>query len=168
MQQIVEVYQIDINQGKLTQPIHTITTGCRGLNAVETSEVLIFMGFMMSMTNPNCIVQIYNHQYLKLSEVVLDLSGTMFTGLSLCLDNTFLIGTHNEGKISVINLEQSTSSIIDEPFGRVENIWGVTVFNPRPEGEPQTVFVPSTNGMFQCVVTLQGHFMYCMESFFEG
>ena len=57
---------------------------------------------------------------------------------------------------------------MEEPFGSVENISGICVFELRPENEPQTVFIPSTNGLYQCVVTPQGHFMYCMESFYEG
>ena len=59
----------------------------------------------------------------------------MFTDLSLCLDNTFLIGSHNEGIISVINLEESTSNIIERPIGDVDNIWGVEVYNYAREGD---------------------------------
>ena len=92
----------------------------------------------------------------------------MFTDLSLCLDNTFLIGSHNEGIISVINLEESTSNIIERPIGDVDNIWGVEVYNYAREGDNQTVFVPSSNGIFQCVITPHGQFIYCMESFYEG
>ena len=50
MDSIVEVYQVEQYIGNLTQPIHTIATGCRGLNAIKTTNDLIFMAFMMSET----------------------------------------------------------------------------------------------------------------------
>lgn len=107
--------------------------------------------------------------YERIHEIVLDVCGVMFTGMALCLDKTFMLGTHSEGKISVTNLETHEATIVDPPpFGEVENIWGCCIFYPRPEGEPQTVFIPTTNGLYQCVVTQQGHFMYCMEAFYEG
>ena len=158
-----------MNAGGLSEPIRVIQTGCRGLNVVETSEELIFMGFMMSVTNPNSRILTYTHDYEHVNEIILDICGAMFTELSLCLDNAFIFGTHSEGKISVINVETNEVHIDDTPpFGGVENIWGACVFYPRPEGEPQTIFVFTTNGLYQCVLTPQGHFMYCMEAFYEG
>lgn len=53
MEQVVEVYQVEVHAGNLSEPIHTIQTGCRGLNVVETTDDLIYMGFMMSTTDPN-------------------------------------------------------------------------------------------------------------------
>ena len=104
MDSVVEVYQVDANQGSVTAPIHTIATGCRGLNQVVTSNDHIYMGFMMSMTEPKAVVQCYSFEYDRQYEITLDITGAMFTGLALCLDNTFLVGTHSEGRVSVINL----------------------------------------------------------------
>ena len=47
----------------MLEPIHTISTGCRGLNAIEMCHDKIYLGFMGSMTEANCIVQIYNFEY---------------------------------------------------------------------------------------------------------
>ena len=83
------------------------------------------MGFTMTTTNPNGVVQTYDHSYQRLSQIVLDLMGA-FTDLALCLDETFLMGSHTTGKISVINLKTNTANIIDQPFfgsvGNVESI----------------------------------------------
>ena len=38
----------------------------------------------------------------------------------------------------------------------------------RAEGEPQILYIPTTNGLYCCMVTEQGQFMYNMESFYEG
>lgn len=62
---VVEVYEIAANSEKMLNPIQTIATGCRGLNALETTDDKIFMGFMGSMTQANCIIQTYNYRYEK-------------------------------------------------------------------------------------------------------
>ena len=42
----------------LTQPIHKIMTGCRGLTGIEAAaDGRIFMGFMGTLTDMNCIIQ---------------------------------------------------------------------------------------------------------------
>ena len=105
MDSVVEVYQVEADQGSVTAPIHTIATGCRGLNQIVTSNDHIYMGFMMSMTQPKAVVQCYSYEYDRQHEITIDLEGAMFTGLALCLDNTFMVGTHSEGRVSVINLQ---------------------------------------------------------------
>ena len=47
----------------MTQPIKVIFTECRGLNAIETNDEHIFMGFMGSLTSINCVIKIYTHEY---------------------------------------------------------------------------------------------------------
>ena len=85
------------------------------------------------------------------------------------LDDAFIVSSHTEGFFQVINLEENTvSDLASQPFGPVANTWGVEVFNMRPEGEPQVVFIPSTNGLYQCSVTPEGQFVYSMEVFYEG
>lgn len=56
LEQTIEVYKIDENVGELVEPEHVIETGCRGLNAIETSDSLIYMGFTGSLTDPRCII----------------------------------------------------------------------------------------------------------------
>lgn len=119
------------------------------------------MGFRGTLAEGICRVQVYTHEHYELlAEIVCDgLSGmtNQFTDISLVLDNTFIIGSHIEGYFTVINLEEnSLQEIVEQPFGQVQNIWGVEVFGTRPEGEPQIVFIPSTNGLYQCMVTPQG------------
>ena len=48
MDQTFEVYEV-ASDSVLTEPIYKIETGCRGLTAFETTDELIFMGFMLSM-----------------------------------------------------------------------------------------------------------------------
>ena len=51
----------------------------------------------------------------------------MFTDLALVLDDKFIVGSHNDGFVSVCNLETATSTVVERPFGECENIWGVKV-----------------------------------------
>ena len=89
--------------------------------------------------------------------------------MSLVIDNQFLVGSHSEGFLTVINAEEcSVVDTISSPFGEVENTWGVEVLGVRPEGEPQVIFIPTTNGLYQCSVTPQGQLIYLMESYYEG
>ena len=51
----------------------------------------------------------------------------------------------------------------------MDSILGVEVFEPRPEGEPQTLFLPSTNGVYMAVITPDGNFIACMgEEYYPG
>ena len=66
LEQVVEVYQIDADVGELTEPIHVIQTGCRGLDAIETSEDKIFMGFRGTLMEGTCRIQIYDLESYEL------------------------------------------------------------------------------------------------------
>ena len=37
-----------------------------------------------------------------------------------------------------------------------------------PADQPQMLMIPTSSGMYQCILTQFGHLMYCMESFYEG
>ena len=38
-----------------------------------------------------------------------------------------------------------------------------------PEDDsPQLMLIPCTKGLFQCMLTQQGHFMYCMEAYYQN
>ena len=60
----------------------------------------------------------------------------MFTDLTLCYDNKYLLSSHTGGTISVINLESQTAQFIEDQFGYVENIWGVKCVGQPEEGKP--------------------------------
>lgn len=124
------------------------------------------MGFMGSLTEMSCIIQVYNLDYELQKQIVTGIQENLFTDISLCINENYLVGSHTGGTVSVICLEDDNVQVIDEPFGMVESVWAVEVFQGRPDGEPQTIFMPSTNGMFQCILTEGGQFMYCMESFY--
>ncbi len=53
------------------------------------------------------------------------------------------------------------------PFGFVEEIWGVEKFGGFTEGEPEDLFLPTTSGLYCCMVTPEGQFLYSMESYYE-
>lgn len=63
-----------------------------------------------------------------------------FTDLTLVYNNQFLVGSFTnldcQSFITVINLETEQPEIMEPPFGKVENIWGVEVFESFAEGEP--------------------------------
>ena len=58
-----EVYQLEREVGDLTEPIHTVLTQAKGLNATVYKNDLLYVGFMCSMDDFNCIVKIYDFQY---------------------------------------------------------------------------------------------------------
>ena len=88
--------------------------------------------------------------------------------MKLAINHTFLIGCHTEGVVSVINPEAETATIIDSPFGEMDSIWNVQIVPNRAEGEPEQTLMATTNGLYIAIVTEEGQFMYCMESFFKG
>lgn len=86
-----------------------IQAGARGLNAVEHTDTEIFMGFMGSLSDANLQLLVYNHDY-ELTKA-LSIGGTealCWTDLSLVVDNQFIVGSHAEGHITVINLDEDT------------------------------------------------------------
>ena len=114
------------------------------------------------------IVQSYNYAYELQMQTSIDLMGNLFTGMKICMDNKFLIGSHTDGILTVLNLETETSQTMTSIFGEVDNIWGIELLaNPCP-GEPQMLMIPTSSGMYQCILTQLGQLLYCMESFFEG
>ena len=84
------------------------------------------------------------------------------------MDGKFLVGGHNEGIFSVIRLEDNYSQVVERPFGYVDSVWNIEPYTLYTEGEPHTLFIPTTSGMYQCALTPQGQFMYTMESYYEG
>ena len=170
MEQAVEVYQLEQNIGEVEEPIHVIEAGARGLNAVEHTDTEIFMGFMGSLSDPNLQLQVYNFDY-ELTKA-LSIGGTealCWTDMSLVIENQFMVGSHVEGHITVINLETDTFELIESPFGPIDSISGVEVFEPRPEDSPQTIFLPSTEGVYMAVITPDGNFIACMgEEYYPG
>ena len=50
----------------------------------------------------------------------------------------------------------------------MESVWAIEKFETYAEGEPQTLFVPTTNGIFISVIYPTGDFAYCMESYYDG
>ena len=89
-----------------------------------------------------------------------------FTDISLCINDMFLVGSHAEGNVTIVNLESDAVEIIEKPFGEVDNIWAAEVIPFRPDGEPQQLLMPSERGLFPCIVTEDGNFLYMMQSHF--
>ena len=107
MEQVVEVYQLEHDLGEVTDPVHVIPADARGLNAVEHTDTEIFMGFMGSLQDPNLQLQVYNYDFeLMKAFSIGDSESLCWTDLSLVVDNQFIVGSHVEGHISVISLEQ--------------------------------------------------------------
>lgn len=43
----------------------------------------------------------------------------IFTDMCLCIDDNFLVGSHIEGYVTVINLNTFEFEIVEKPFGDV-------------------------------------------------
>ena len=74
----------------------------------------------------------------------MDLSEVIFTDLRFCINNQFLVGSHTEGVVSVINVAEGTATIVDEPFGQVDSIWTIQVIPNRADGEPANLLMASS------------------------
>ena len=168
MEQTVEVYQIESDRGALTDPIHVIETQATGLCAIETSSEHIFMGFSGSLASQNCVFQVYNYDYEMLKNITLDIAELNFSDMSLCHDDRFIVCSYTGSIVTVINLETDEPTIVEDPFGEVETIWATEIVPFKAEGEPQTVLMPSTRGLFLSIITEEGQFMYIMESHYPG
>ena len=84
-----------------------IQADARGLNAIEHTENEIFMGFMGSLQDPNLQLQIYNYEFELMKALAIgDSESLCWTDLSLVVDNQYIVGSHVEGHISVISLEE--------------------------------------------------------------
>jgi hypothetical protein len=77
------------------------------------------------------------------------------TDLTLCHNDTFLIGSHNDGKISVFNIHPDHMTVQTDvaPFGFVEEIWGVEKFLGYEGAETEELFLPTTDGLYVCMIT---------------
>ena len=109
----------------------------------------------MSSAGPGCVMKIFNYDYEELKTISLEMS-QIYTDISLCCNDRFLVGSHNQGFVSVINLETEFCEVIEQPFGDVDTVWAAEVIPFRPEGEPQSIMMPSSGGLFPCILTEDG------------
>jgi len=47
----------------------------------------------------------------------------IYTDISLCYNDRFLVGSHTEGYVSVINLETLAFEVVVQPLGDIDTIW---------------------------------------------
>lgn len=93
------------------------------------------MGFTACAEGSGCVMQAYTHDFEQVKSIQLNMAN-IFTDLSLAISDRFLVGSHIEGYISIINLETDGFEIVEKPFGDVDTIWAAEVIPFRPEGEP--------------------------------
>ena len=142
-----------------------LETGACGLNAITANSDFIFMGFTMCSEQDGCVLQIYNYDYEKIKSLHLGIS-QIYTDISLCINDAYLVGSHVEGYVSVISLETDAIEIVEKPFGEVDTIWAAEVIPFRPDGEPQQLLMPTNCGLFSCILTEEGNFYFMMQSHF--
>ena len=84
----------------------------------------------------------------------MELSDSLFNDMSLMLGNRYIVGAHTDGIFSVINLEEQTSRIVDNPTGNeIENVWGIEAVNMD---SPQIFYTPTTNGLYELSLNEDG------------
>ena len=161
-----EVYQLEREVGDLTEPIYTVLTQAKGLNATVYKNDLLYVGFMCSMDDFNCIVKIYDFQYELQNSIRMELSDSLFNDMAFMLNDRFLIGAHTDGIFSVINIEHQTARILENPIGNdIENVWGICAVEMDA---PQLFYAPTTNGLYELSLNDDGQFVYAFVSFFNG
>ena len=93
------------------------------------------MGFMGTMESSNVLIQVYNFEYEQLNVLELPIEDNMIYGLTLCQNEKWLVATHQQGFITVVNTQDMTFKTV-EPLGYLDSIWGcVVVEQPDKEFE---------------------------------
>ena len=96
----------------------------------------------------------------------MELGDTLFNDMSLMLGNKYIVGAHTDGIFSVINLEDQTVRILDNPIGNdIENVWGIEAVEMD---SPQIFYTPTTNGLYEVSLDDDGQFVYSFVNFFTG
>ena len=109
MYQNVEVYQIEKKaETALTEPIHVIETGAHGLSAITVGTDKIWMGFRCSMEAPNVQLQAYSLDYEQVGCIALELEENIVSQILLFHNEKWLVCTHQDGYITVVNTEDMT------------------------------------------------------------
>ena len=172
LDQVVEVYEMQSDAGIVSEPIHVIETGARGLSAIDFSNERIYMGFQGASDDVRSVIQVYDTEYNLLTKIFVGEESYSFSDMTLCRENNFLVTNIISGEsqnfITVVNIEEESVEMIEPPFGQVECVWAIEKFETYAEGEPQTIFLPTTGGLFICVLHDTGDFAYCMESYYDG
>lgn len=127
------------------------------------------MGFIGSLVSPDLNIQVYNYDYELVHQVDYPMKNNGFTDLMLMMDGQFLIGAHNEGKISVYNADECTVEVFEDVFGYVDTIWSIeTIGNLDNESSCEYFCCATTNGIYVCAVYETGQVIYSQRVFYEG
>ena len=113
MSQTVEIYKIDVDLGSEQKPHTIIETQARGLNSVVFNEDVIYMGFMCSLMSPNLVIQIYNYDYELVHTVEYPIQGNGFSDMEIFMDGKYLVGSHQQGLLSVYDADDFTVKTFD-------------------------------------------------------
>ena len=108
----------------LTEPVHVIETGARGLSAITVANDRIWMGFMGSMSASNVQIQTYSLEYEKIGSIELEIEDNIVSEIVLFHDEKWAICTHQSGMITVVNAEDMSYKTTS-PYGFIDNIWGL-------------------------------------------
>ena len=113
------------------------------------------MGFQNGVSNNE--IQVYNYDYEKIKAIPIEFDENL-NNMSLLMNDRFIVGSHSQGRLSIINLEAESSIFVDDlanDFG-TQNVWGTTVQQTRPEGEPQKFFAYTDNGLHKFCLNEDG------------
>lgn len=154
------------------EPIATLDTEAKGLSAITTGSDRIFFGFQGSMVSTKVQVQAWSYEYEKLSELELEIEDNFVTEMVLCHGEKFLVCTHTNGLVSVINTEEmalvSTSAPFEEAHGVIDNFSNLKRINPEFVNIFEKLIFASTQGLFVAMITQDGELQRAEEVFFQG
>lgn len=63
------------------------------------------MGFMGSLLSPNIQIQVYDLNFEQIAVVELSIKDNMVNQMALCHNEKYLVCTHKEGMITIVNTE---------------------------------------------------------------
>ena len=162
-----EVYDLSLSPSDAENSILTVETHASDLTAIRYNREHIFMGFSNGAVNNE--IQVYTYNYEKIKTIPIEFNDYL-NNMSLLMNDRFIVGSHSQGRLSIINLETDSSTVLDSDAidDSIQNVWGTTILHTRPEGEPQIFFAYTNNGLYKCCLTEEGEFINSFDSYLEG
>ena len=68
------------------------------------------MGFSNGAVNNE--IQVYTFSYEKVKTIQIEFNEYL-NNMSLMIDDRFIVGSHSQGRLSIINLETDSSTVLD-------------------------------------------------------
>ena len=105
-----EVYDLNLDPEASANSIRTVETNASDLTAIRYNAEHIYMGFSNGAVNNE--IQVYTFDYEKIKTIPIPFNDYL-NNMSLLIDDRFIVGSHSQGILSVINLAEESATVLD-------------------------------------------------------